>query len=322
MCNPILQMMPAPLKGKTGWPWTERPPEFSNKRPDGLPWPKISIVTPSYNQGQFIEETIRSILLQGYPNLEYIIIDGGSTDNSIEIIKKYQPWIADWVSEKDNGQSQAINKGWKKSTGDIMAYLNSDDTFKEGALYHIANYFLRYPDVDMVYGDVFSIDENCKMIKPWICGEFDLNKLISDSSYFIPQQAAFFRRSIFEKTGPLDEDLYLKMDRDLFIRIGKCGRVERIPHYLAHFRTHSDAKTNPQNSQRAWVEFLCLARRHSESFPFRAYLGHYVQKSKAAILVKPLKKLGLWGLIAAILKKDMLKRELYRYDNENISPFE
>ena len=106
------------------------------------------------------------------------------------------------------------------------------------------------------------------------------------------------------------------------IQFGKCGRVERIPNYLAHFRIHSGAKTNLQNSQRAWAEFLCLARRHSESFPFRAYLGHYVQKSKAAILVKPLKKLGLWGLIAAILKKDMLKRELYRYDNENISPFE
>jgi glycosyltransferase involved in cell wall biosynthesis len=320
-CQKKDKFPPSP-SGKTSWPWTEETTPSQDTMPKSLELPKISIVTPSYNQGQFIEETIRSVLLQGYPNLEYIIIDGGSTDNSVEIIKKYEPWLAYWVSEKDNGQSHAINKGWQKATGDIMAYLNSDDTFREGALYHVASYFLRHPDIDMAYGDVFEIDENSRMIKPWICGEFDLDRLIADSSYYIPQQAAFFKRRVYEKTGPLDEGLYMKMDRDLFIRIGKCGHVKRIPHYLAHFRTHSAAKTNPKNNRRAWTEFIYLARRHSESFPFRAYWKLIVQKSIAAFVVKPLKKLGLWSLITPILKKNMLKRELYRYDNENICPFE
>src|ERR1700738_1526878 len=110
----------------TGWPWTTETPRLPAVRPDGSRWPRITIVTPSFNQGQFIEETIRSVLLQGYPNLEYIIIDGGSTDNTVEIIKKYEPWIACWVSEKDRGQSDALNKGFARATGQILAWLCSD----------------------------------------------------------------------------------------------------------------------------------------------------------------------------------------------------
>src|SRR5512140_3007798 len=131
---PTLSELPTSPPGKTGWPWTEESPQMTDALPDGLPWPCVSIVTPSYNQAQFIEETIRSVLLQGYPDLEYIIIDGGSMDSSVEIIRKYELWLAYWVSEKDSGQSHAINKGMKTATGEVVAWLNSDDTLTPDAL--------------------------------------------------------------------------------------------------------------------------------------------------------------------------------------------
>jgi len=131
MHSPSLNELPKPPKWKTGWPWTEESKQLPDKLPDGSDWPKISIVTPNYNYGHFIEETIRSVLLQGYPNLDYIIVDGGSTDNSVEIIKKYEPWLTYWVSETDKGQVDAINKGFTKATGEIYAWLNSDDLLLE-----------------------------------------------------------------------------------------------------------------------------------------------------------------------------------------------
>src|SRR5438067_1469746 len=139
MKGPTLVELPPPPAGKTGWPWTDETPALQSTRPDGSAWPRISIVTPSYNQGQFIEETIRSVLLQGYPDLEYIIIDGGSQDESVEIIKKYEPWLTYWVSEQDRGQSHAINKGFDRSTGLILGWLNSDDVLLPNALATVAS---------------------------------------------------------------------------------------------------------------------------------------------------------------------------------------
>lgn len=132
---------PAP-SDKVGWPWDSQLPELSAVMNDGRDWPKISIVTPSYNQGQFIEETIRSVLLQGYPNLEYIVIDGGSTDNSLEIIQKYEPWLRYWISEPDEGQADAIHKGFQRASGDLLAWQNSDDFYQLGAFQRIAEFFL------------------------------------------------------------------------------------------------------------------------------------------------------------------------------------
>jgi len=131
MRRPNLSDLPKPPKGKTGWPWTDETEQLPVKMSDGSDWPKISIVTSNYNYGHFIEETIRSVLLQGYPNLEYIIVDGGSTDNSVEIIKKYEPWLTYWVSEKDNGQASAINKGFSNASGEIYSWINSDDLLLE-----------------------------------------------------------------------------------------------------------------------------------------------------------------------------------------------
>src|SRR5262249_30682863 len=130
--------LPPPPLGKSGWPWTRGRLVLPPKRPDGSPWPRLSIITPSYNQGQFIEETIRSVLLQGYPDLEYMIIDGGSTDNTVEIIRKYDPWLEYWVSERDRGQSHAINKGFRRSSGALLGWLNSDDVLLPNALATVA----------------------------------------------------------------------------------------------------------------------------------------------------------------------------------------
>ena len=138
MCCVRLAELPPPPTGSTGWPWTEESSQLPATMRDGRPWPCISIVTPSLNQGQFIEETIRSVLLQGYPDLEYTIMDGGSTDNSVEIIKKYEPWIAHWESKRDRGQAHAINKGLNCSTGYWFQNINSDDVLSLGALGTVA----------------------------------------------------------------------------------------------------------------------------------------------------------------------------------------
>src|ERR1035437_4288596 len=122
-------------------------------------YPKISVITPSFNQGKYLESTIKSVLEQDYPNLEYIVIDGGSEDNSVEIIKKYEKHLAYWESVKDKGQSHAINKGFAIATGEILAWLNSDDTYEQNAIYNIAEWFRKYPELDFIYGDVNIIDE-------------------------------------------------------------------------------------------------------------------------------------------------------------------
>ena len=134
-----LSQLPEPPNGKTGWPWTEESLRLPEHRREGDSWPRISVITPSFNQAQFIEETIRSILLQGYPNLEYFIMDGGSTDGSVEIIKKYSPWLSYWISEKDNGQSDAINRGLKMASGDFATWINSDDLLAKNALFEQAS---------------------------------------------------------------------------------------------------------------------------------------------------------------------------------------
>jgi glycosyltransferase involved in cell wall biosynthesis len=156
MSTKTLNTLPPPPASKTGWPWTEATPPLPPTMPDGRPWPRISIVTPSYNQGRFIEETIRSVLLQGYPNLEYIIIDGGSSDESVEIIRKYESWLTYWVSEPDRGQSHAINKGWNIATGEIRNWLCSDDILLTGVLEEIAHAYSY--EKKMIVGNTVFID--------------------------------------------------------------------------------------------------------------------------------------------------------------------
>ena len=149
---PRLLELPQTLDGKNGWPWTEETVPAELEQTSGS-LPSISVVTPSYNQAAFLEETIRSVLLQGYPNLEYLVMDGGSSDGSVEIIKKYEKYLAYWTSQKDAGPSDAIRKGFEKATGSILAYLNSDDLYLPGTLHHLVNRLRTTGALTQHYGD-------------------------------------------------------------------------------------------------------------------------------------------------------------------------
>lgn len=206
--------------------------------------PRISIITPSYNQAQFLEETIRSVLEQGYPNLEYIIIDGGSTDNSVEIIRKYENRLAYWVSEPDRGQSHAINKGFQKATGEILSWLNSDDVYLLNTLWIVGRFFANHPEVDVVYGGHLDIDEKGKIFREARPFPFFSRWGLLSRGGAMCQPATFFRRKVLDKVGYLDESLVYNMDYDFFLRMAFTGcKIVPIPHKLVNFRYHPSSKT-------------------------------------------------------------------------------
>jgi len=201
-------------------------------------YPKISIVTPSYNQAQFLERTILSVLNQNYPNLEYIIIDGGSTDGSVEIIKKYEKYLSYWVSEPDKGQSDALNKGFKIATGEILAWLNADDTYLPKVLHLVVSFLKKYSNIDMLYGRCYIVDSNDRILREAKTMPFSpidyVYGLLS-----IPQQAAFWRRDIFLKAGPLNTKNYTCMDYELFVNFIRSGaNIIYVDKLLANFRLH------------------------------------------------------------------------------------
>ena len=238
---PTLRELPPPPLGRTGWPWTEESPQLPDTMPNGRPWPRVSIVTPSYNQAQFIEETIRSVLLQGYPNLEYIIVDGDSTDNSVEIIKKYEPWLACWVSELDLGQAHAINKGFARSSGALLGWLNSDDLLCPKALCRIAQAYAKDLSLRVTCGFRKVIDAE---------GNFRCNRVhgkptdfVLKRSCFIAQETVYWRREVWEQIGPLDEVLQYAMDYEYWQRMMAAGySFELLPYFLGCFRQHSMSK--------------------------------------------------------------------------------
>ncbi len=230
--SPSLSELPPPPSGKTGWPWTEASPP----PPDtlgGAPWPRISVVTPSYNQGQFIEATIRSVLLQGYPNLEYIVIDGGSTDESVEIIHRYAPWLAFWVSEPDRGQANAINKGFACATGEILAWLNSDDLYHPEALRSVGEAARANLQGMLFYGDSTLIDADAATLGGKSLTQFSLKRLLKGQN--MSQPATFWRRCVLERLGGLDETLHYGLDFEFFLRIWSHYTLkEKLDHPFVH----------------------------------------------------------------------------------------
>ena len=240
---PTLNELPASPPGRSGWPWTEESTRLPNQTPDGHSWPRISVVTPSYNQGQFLEETIRSVLLQGYPDLDYIIIDGGSTDGSVEVIKKYEPWLTYWVSEPDRGQSHAINKGWQRACGKILAWLNSDDTYNPSAIRCAVEALRANPGVGMVYSDMSYIDVSSKVIHRLRSQPYEFHKLLVDN--YVTQSTVFVRRGVLDAVGLLDETLHLIMDQELWLRIGRRNAVSYLPGtVLANLRIYPETNSN------------------------------------------------------------------------------
>jgi glycosyltransferase involved in cell wall biosynthesis len=222
--------------------------------------PKISVVTPSFNQASFLEETIRSILSQGYPDLEYIVMDGGSTDGSTEIIGKYADRLADWKSAKDGGQADAIRTGFARATGDILCWLNSDDTIAPGTLRKVGEFFAAHPAVDLVYGDLNLVDSDGKRLytaRPVL----RLGILVYENA-FIPQQSMYWRRSLYERVGGVDPRLRFAMDFDLVIRFLLAGAcVRKLPGVLANYRWHPAAKSSTIRDVME-KEIYELVRRH------------------------------------------------------------
>lgn len=248
--------LPAPPPGRTGWPWTEDPgPGYA-----GEAYPRVSIVTPSYNQGQFIEETIRSVLLQGYPNLEYIVIDGGSSDGTVEIIRKYEPWLAYWISEPDRGQSHAINKGLRRATGEILSWLNSDDVLLPGTVRRAVERLRGDEQIDVVYGRLNRIDSRSQPLPtpelPKDRLEFGAETVIGEC--IVNQPGCFWRREVMDRVGLLNEDLHYAMDYEFWVRMILAGaRFKRLPETVANFRLSSDSKTVGHTADHA-LEHLAI----------------------------------------------------------------
>jgi glycosyltransferase involved in cell wall biosynthesis len=238
----LLHSLPTPITRKTGWPWTiETDPEVYGSRPD---WPRLTIVTPSYNQGEFIEETIRSVLLQNYPDLEYFIMDGGSSDATVEIIKKYAPWITYWVSEKDGGQGNAINTGFSQATGDILAWLNSDDTYYANALRNIMTEVIQSPNHVAYVGSCDKVDPAGLILATVIPRNLNAADIADWSrSGFFYQPSCFFRRSTFEECGGMNESYQNALDIDLWMKLIARGTFKRVDATVAHAKIHPDMKT-------------------------------------------------------------------------------
>lgn len=209
--------------------------------------PLVSIVTPSYNQAPFLEQTIRSVLEQDYPYIEYIVIDGGSTDGSVEIVKSYADRLAYWVSEKDSGQAEAINKGFTHASGEIFAWLNSDDFYLPGTVSAAVRCLQENPDVVLVYGDMLAVDATGQTINVLKYRQLTLQDFLC--LQIIGQPSVFFRRSAFEKAGPLDTSFHFMLDHHLWIRLVQQGRILHVPQIWSAARYHPAAKNRARAAE-------------------------------------------------------------------------
>jgi glycosyltransferase involved in cell wall biosynthesis len=241
----------------------------------------VSIVTPSYNQDRYIEKTIQSVLSQDYSQIEYMIVDGGSTDSTLNVIKKYEDRLAWWVSEKDKGQTDAINKGFVRARGDILAWINSDDTYEPGAVTAAVNYMQLHPEVGMVYGDCSYIDEAGTVIGKFSASQTNY-KLLRRGYTHIPQQTMFFRADLWRQVGPLDASFYFAMDYDLWTRIAARTQIKYIPQLWANFRLHTSGKTILADDY-CWPEMMRVHYRDGGSFFSVLVAKYYARKFMAPL---------------------------------------
>jgi|GEM_PF-2685954 len=267
------------------------PRKYFGTKPPARP-PVISIVTPSYNQGGFIERTIQSVLDQGYPRLEYIIQDGASTDDTMQVVEKYKSRLRHYESVKDGGQTCAINLGFRHATGEIMAWLNSDDLLLPGALNYVGDYFSRHPEVDVVYGHRIIVDEADQEVGRWVMPPHD-DEALSWADY-VPQETLFWRRAVWEKAGGgVDESFQFAMDWDLLLRLRASGaRMRRLPRFLGAFRVHPHQKTSARITEIGEQEMARLRERCAG---------------------RPVSWVEINNHLRPYLKKHVLYRKLHRY---------
>ncbi len=216
----------------------------------------VSIITPSYNQAAFLEQTMQSVLGQDYPRIEYLVIDGGSTDISVEIIRKYADRLVYWISEKDSGQAEAINKGFARAKGEILAWLNSDDYYLPNTISAALKCFDENPEVVMVYGDMLAVDGNGQTINVLKYKQLSLQDLLCFQ--IIGQPSVFFRRSALEKAGPLDTTFHFLLDHHLWIRLARQGRILHVPQVWSAARYHAEAKNRVRAAEFGLEAFLVL----------------------------------------------------------------
>jgi len=243
--------------------------------------PIVSIVTPSFNQARYLEATIRSVLSQDYARIEYMIVDGGSSDGTVDILKEYGGKLAGWVSEKDKGQTDAINKGFARAKGEVLAWLNSDDTYEPGAVSAAVRYLQEHPKVGMVYGDCNFINETGRVIGKFSSAQTSYRLLRQGYSH-IPQQTMFFRAELWKQVGPLDRSFYFAMDYDLWTRIAARSEIKYVPQTWANFRLHTSGKTILADD-RCWPEMIRVHYRDGGSFFSVIVAKYYLRKLVAPI---------------------------------------
>lgn len=239
--------------------------------------PTISIVTPSFNQAEFLERTLSSVLDQQYPWLEYFVQDGGSTDGTLALLQRQGHRLAGWDSGRDGGQAHAINLGFSKASGEIMAWLNSDDILLPGALAYVAQFFIAHPEIDVVYGHRVLIDQDDNEIGTWIMPPHE-NAILSWAD-FIPQETLFWRRSLWEKTGEtIDETFQFAVDWDLIVRFRNAGgRFARLPRLMGGFRIHERQKTSTSIGSIGLEEMARIRQRELGWLPLKIEIDNKIR---------------------------------------------
>lgn len=257
-CSVMRRYVSEEIRSFVSRPLFDKQTLLSNKDQD---FPRISVIVPSFNQAQYLERTILSILNQNYPNLELIIIDGASTDGSVDIIKKYERYLTCWISEKDNGQAEAINKGFKIAKGDIIAWQNSDDLYLPNALFGVAKIFVKNPGVDLVFGNICLIDSDDNITKEQRFIPFSLEHLLY-CGWNLSSQATFWSKNVMNKVGYL-KNLHVLFDLDWFIKVGKASKnIKFKDNFWGCYRIHEESKFSLVSEKGRWPLFVNILKEH------------------------------------------------------------